>query len=130
MFEYQAQLLRVIDGDTVVLSIDLGFDISTRQTVRIAGINAPEIHSKNPTEKMMGIRARDKLSALLGHGTTELTVTTVKGNDKYGRYLASIFVSTAEGTSFSVADELLGQKLVWSYDGKTKVGNISDLKPF
>ncbi len=129
MFDYPAKLLRVIDGDTVVLDIDLGFDVSIRQTVRLFGINAPEIHAKDPTEKMMGIRARDRLSEILGHGTTKLRVVTVKGNDKYGRYLADIFVSTLEASSFSVSDTLIAENLVFVYDGKTKVGRLSDLKP-
>lgn len=129
MFEYSAQLLRVIDGDTVVISIDLGFDITIRQTVRLMGINAPEIHSSDPTEKMMGIRARDRLSALLAHGTEGLIVRTAKGNDKYGRYLANIFVPVLKYGAESVSDTLLAEKLVFVYDGKTKVGNLSDLKP-
>lgn len=85
MYTYNAAILRVIDGDTVDIEVDLGFDIRTVQRVRMAGINAPE---KN-TQK--GLLSKKWLEARLPLGKT-VTIKSEKpgGGDKYGRYLAWI----------------------------------------
>ncbi len=86
LFNYKATLLKVIDGDTFDILIDLGFSIQHKIRVRINGIDTPEVS----TEK--GRLVRDELRALLPVGTS-LFVTTFKDpSDKYGRWLASVEV--------------------------------------
>lgn len=84
MYEYRATLLRVIDGDTLLIDIDLGFGIWMRnQTVRLYGINAPEL--KTP----QGPVARDWLKEQLMGWT--ICVQTIKDKkEKYGRWLAKV----------------------------------------
>lgn len=85
MYEYNATVLRVIDADTIKMQIDLGFNIHTVHTVRLAGINAPE----NSTEA--GKQATSYVRGLLPLGTKVVITTDKDKNDKYGRYLAKIY---------------------------------------
>jgi micrococcal nuclease len=89
LYQYRAEITRVIDGDTVVADIDLGFHTWRRdEHLRLWGINAPEIHGK---EKAAGEKSKDALSArVLGK---QLIICTLKDKqEKYGRYLAKVYV--------------------------------------
>ena len=93
MFTYSAKLIEVVDGDTVDLLIDLGFGVHVKERCRLYGIDAPEM----PTEA--GKAAKAYLESLLGAATGELFVATRKmtrkpkeKTDKYGRYLAVLYV--------------------------------------
>ena len=82
MYEYQATVHRVIDGDTVILNVDLGFSTYRRVTVRLKDVMAPELSEE------FGLEAKAKLVSLL---LTELTIKTFKDKtEKYGRYLGVI----------------------------------------
>lgn len=108
MFEYQAKVLKVIDGDTVDLTIDLGFHITTTIRTRLLGINAPEVSTAE------GRDARDKLRANL---TGSVIASTYKDpGDKYGRWLAKL----QHPTMGDVAQWMLSQGLARSYDGGAK----------
>lgn len=88
MYEYKAVIVRVVDGDTVDIDIDLGFRITTRQRVRLAGINAPE------TSTPEGVTAKTFLAELIPVGTKVIVDSDKPGaGDKYGRFLASIFLN-------------------------------------
>jgi len=82
MYEYRATVIRVVDGDTVHLDVDLGIDNHTRLTTRLYGINAPE------TSTPEGKAVRDYLTGLLPAGTTVTLWTFKDRKEKYGRYLA------------------------------------------
>lgn len=84
----QANVLRIIDGDTLQVSIDLGFSITRVETVRLAKLNAPELRGES---HFAGMAAMSWLSARVPPGSTVM-LQTVKENDKYGRYLALLFV--------------------------------------
>lgn len=87
MYEYLATVLRVVDGDTVNVDVDLGLDISHRIKLRLYGINAPEMSTAE------GILAKQHLIELLGT-TNPVKILTVKDKvEKYGRYLATIIVA-------------------------------------
>ena len=87
MHHYAATIIRVIDGDTVVADVDLGFRTFTRQTLRLYGINAPEIRG---FEKQAGLAASEYLKTQLSR--TPITVRTIRDRQgKYGRYLAVLF---------------------------------------
>lgn len=82
MYEYAASLIRVVDGDTVWLDVDLGFGVSRKDSFRLYGINAPELSTP------AGPPASQHLLELLGF---PITVRTIKDKrEKYGRYLATI----------------------------------------
>lgn len=89
MYEYAARLTRVVDGDTVWLSVDLGFGVSVNLDFRLYGINTPEV--VGPT-RTAGLAAKAELERLLALGS--LRIVTYKA-DKYGRWLAELFVQQA-----------------------------------
>jgi micrococcal nuclease len=109
-----ARVLRVIDGDTVELSIDLGFDISQMRSCRLAGINAPEVHGAT---KEAGLASKAYLSELLRPGL-DLVCQTIKTNDKYGRYLAKLYTNDANGATYCINDKLVaaGQAIYKDYE--------------
>lgn len=99
MYHYKARLVRVIDGDTIEVDVDLGFHIWCRLTLRLAGINAPE---KRGETKDAGMASSMHLASLLGSG--ELEIITHKTKEKYGRFLADVFVNGVDVNFQMVAD--------------------------
>lgn len=86
MYRYHCNLIRVIDGDTIVVEIDLGLRVWTRQTIRLAGIDAPEPRGES---KEKGKEASAHLSALINN-CRQLVIHTEKSG-KYGRWLGVLF---------------------------------------
>lgn len=113
MYTYKAKIKRVIDGDSIVIDIDLGFDTWIKdQSVRLHGIDTPEVRTKDPLEKAHGKLAKAFVEQVLPEGT-EVAITTVKDGDKFGRVLG--IVRTSGG--IDVAQELLEERLAVPYDG-------------
>ena len=65
MYEYQAELMRVVDGDTIDARIDLGFNVWVKKRIRMSGINAPESRTRDLEEKQLGIAAKERLQKIL-----------------------------------------------------------------
>jgi micrococcal nuclease len=88
MYTYKAAVVRIVDGDTIIVDIDLGFGVWLReQSVRLAKINAPEIRGAT---REAGLVAKDFLSKLILNKWVQ--IRTEKGDDKYGRWLATILI--------------------------------------
>ena len=115
LFNYKANVVRVLDGDTIEIDIDLGFSLTARQRVRLFGINAPEIHSSNQAEKDAGMKSVAFLRSLLPVGIV-VDAKTVKDEDKFGRFLASILLPDGR----DVATVMLSVGLVKPWDGTGK----------
>ena len=109
MYEYNAKLLRVVDGDTLDVSIDLGFDVWVKKRVRLYGINAPESRTRDLEEKKKGIAAKEKLQELL-EASNGIFVIKSHGVGKYGRCLGTIYV---EGDNIN--ERLLAEGLAEKY---------------
>jgi len=96
MWEYRAKVIKVIDGDTVDVDIDLGFGIwQKNERVRIMGIDTPESRTRNKIEKKFGLAAKAKLKSLLGKKTVLKTTINKKGVDmkgKFGRVLGDFLL--------------------------------------
>ena len=96
MYEYRAKIVKVIDGDTVDVDIDLGFGIIlSDERVRIMGIDTPESRTRDKVEKTFGLAAKDRLKELLGETSVLQTQINKNGEDmkgKFGRILGD-FVS-------------------------------------
>ena len=96
MWTYRAKVIRVIDGDTVDVDIDLGFGIwQKNERVRIMGIDTPESRTRNKIEKKFGLAAKAKLQSLLGKDTVLKTTINKKGVDmkgKFGRVLGDFLI--------------------------------------
>lgn len=95
LYAYRATVLHVVDGDTIDLSVSLGFDISYKARFRMAGINTPE--SYGPDACDAGRAAKAFLADLLREGTAVLVKTTKDKKEKYGRFLAEIFILDTSG---------------------------------
>lgn len=97
MYEYKAKILRVVDGDTVDVDIDLGFGIVlTDERVRIMGIDTPETRTSDKVEKLFGLAAKERAKELLSKGATLKTFAAKDGEDmkgKFGRILGDFILS-------------------------------------
>jgi micrococcal nuclease len=92
-FWYGATVLRVVDGDTVDLMIDLGFNIHHKIRVRLYGVNTPETRTKDLAEKQIGLSAKKFTEDWISKHKWVYVNTIPDKNDKYGRVLARIFSS-------------------------------------
>jgi endonuclease YncB( thermonuclease family) len=93
MHEYSATVISVYDGDTITVCVDLGFHISQTMSVRLARINSPEVRGASSAE---GLKARDFLRSVLPVGKKVTLVTHKDGREKYGRYLADVYLNELE----------------------------------
>lgn len=92
-FWYGATVLNVVDGDTVDLMIDLGFNIHHKIRVRLYGVNTPESRTKDLKEKELGLKAKQFTKDWLTNHKWVYVNTIPDKNDKYGRILAKIYSS-------------------------------------
>jgi len=121
---------RVVDGDTVDVTIDLGFDLYKKERVRIAGVDTPEKRTRNLEEKALGIDATNWLKQRLKEavdGNNDLVIRTelVGGFGKYGRLLGWLF--TGEG-DVSINEQMIKEGYAHSYDGGTKNMDLEALR--
>lgn len=100
MYTYRCKLVRVVDGDTIILDIDLGFHISIQRSVRLLGYNSPEIFGAKKSEASFqaGIECKQELERVLGVGKKLFCVTELDKSDKYGRILAKIFENLSDSS--------------------------------
>lgn len=95
MYEYKIHSVdRIIDGDTIDVTIDLGFDILFKTRVRLYGINTPESRTRDLEEKKLGLAAKERLSEVLNHAThmRHHLILQTKEKGKFGRYLGIIII--------------------------------------
>ena len=121
---------KVLDGDTIDVTIDLGFDLYKKERVRIAGVDTPEKRPRNLEEKELGIDATNWLKKELEDvlaGDDELIVRTelVGGTGKYGRLLGWLYVGDEQ---VSLNEQMIEQGYAHAYDGGTKDMNLEKLR--
>jgi micrococcal nuclease len=127
MFEYYVkEVTKVVDGDTIDVVIDLGFDISFTTRVRLAGIDTPESRTKDLAEKALGLESKKYLADRL-KDANNIVIKTEKINstEKFGRVLGWLYVN-GEGNSLNV--EMINKGYAWKYLGDTKVKDFEELK--
>jgi len=121
---------RVLDGDTIDVTIDLGFDLYKKERVRVAGVDTPEKRTKDLEEKELGIHAtnwlKDKLEGAIS-GDDDLVIRTelVGGVGKYGRLLGWLYVGDGE---LSLNEMMIAEGYAWPYDGGTKKKDFEELR--
>ena len=120
MYEYQCKIVRVVDGDTVDVDIDLGFGVWMRgQRIRLYGIDTPESRTRDKAEKVCGLFAKQFLKQQLGKTSTLRTKKDGKG--KYGRILGEFIVYDAGRDAYrSVSDIMIEQFIGAAYFGQSK----------
>ena len=124
------EITKVVDGDTIDVVIDLGFDIYKHERVRIAGIDTPEKRTRDLAEKKLGIDATNWMKATLEdtiNGEHELTIRTeLKGGmGKYGRLLGWLYIGDE---NVSLNEQMIDEGYAWGYDGGTKQKNFEELR--
>lgn len=108
-YQYWARVQRVVDGDTIDVTVELGFEITIKARVRIAGIDAPEMHGVPHTshEYQAGLKAKQHVEQLAPPQTwVELRTYKARNREKYGRWIAAVY---ANGTN--IADSLINAGL-------------------
>ena len=124
------QIDKVLDGDTIDVTIDLGFDLYKKERVRIAGVDTPEKRTRNLEEKALGIDAtnwlKEKLETTIA-GDDELSVRTelVGGVGKYGRLLGWLYIGDEQ---LSLNEKMIDEGYAWAYDGGTKQKDFESLR--
>ena len=125
------EIVKVLDGDTIDVLIDLGFDLFKKERVRIAGGDTPEKRTRDLEEKALGIDAtnwlKKKLEDTIAGDGDELTIRTelVGGTGKYGRLLGWLYVGD---DTVSLNEQMITEGYAWSYDGGTKQKNFESLR--
>ena len=124
------EINRVVDGDTIDVTIDLGFELYKKERVRVAGVDTPEKRTRNLEEKALGIHATNWLKKQLEDtiaGDEELIIRTeLKGGvGKYGRLLGWLYIGD---NNISINEQMIAEGYAWSYDGGTKQKNFEELR--
>jgi micrococcal nuclease len=126
MYQYYVREVRaVVDGDTIDVVIDLGFNILFEQRVRMAGIDTPESRTKDKFEKSLGIESKEYLKKHLKDAKS-IVIKTEKmdSSEKYGRILGWVYIN---GDTVSLNDMMINDGYAWGYMGETKVKDFSAL---
>lgn len=124
------EINRVLDGDTIDVTIDLGFDLYKKERVRVAGVDTPEKRTRDLEEKKLGIDAtnwlKEKLEGAIS-GDDELSVRTelVGGVGKYGRLLGWLYIGDS---TVSLNEQMIDEGYAWCYDGGTKNKDFESLR--
>ncbi len=126
MFEYYVKkVTKVVDGDTIDVEIDLGFDISFSSRVRLAGIDTPESRTTDKIEKALGLEAKDYLKKQIESAKTVVIKTEkMDSSEKYGRILGWLFL---DGSEVSMNEKMIEDGHAWGYLGDTKVKDFKAL---
>ena len=124
------KIVKVLDGDTIDVLIDLGFDLYKKERVRIAGVDTPEKRTRNREEKELGIDAtnwlKEKLEGAIS-GDDDLVIRTelVGGVGKYGRLLGWCYIGDSE---VSLNEMMITEGYAHAYDGGTKNMDLEALR--
>ena len=127
MYTYRVRKVhKIIDGDTIDVDIDLGFNVSFYQRVRLAGIDTPESRTTNKAEKELGLEVKKKLGELLANAEN-IVIRTEKpdSTEKYGRVLGWLYI---DGMEDSINHALIAGGYAWEYMGDTKIKDFELLK--
>jgi len=127
MYEYFVKEVKnVVDGDTIDVIIDLGFDILFSSRVRLAGIDTPESRTADKAEKALGLEAKEYLKKQLKDAKSVVIRTEkMDSSEKYGRILGWLYVN---GDSESINNKMINDGYAWGYLGETKIKDFEALK--
>jgi micrococcal nuclease len=126
MYEYYVRKVEnVVDGDTIDVLIDLGFDILFQSRVRLAGIDTPESRTKDLKEKALGLESKEYLKKHLKDAKSVVIKTEkMDSSEKYGRILGWVYIN---GDTESLNDKMINDGYAWGYLGDTKVKDFDAL---
>jgi micrococcal nuclease len=127
MYQYYVRKVdNIVDGDTIDVLIDLGFDILFSSRVRLAGIDTPESRTKDLKEKALGLESKEYLKKHLKDAKSVVIKTEkMDSSEKYGRILGWVYIN---GDTESLNDKMINDGYAWGYMGDTKVKDFEALK--
>jgi micrococcal nuclease len=127
MYEYFVKdVTKIVDGDTIDVIIDLGFDILFASRVRLAGIDTPESRTRDIAEKTLGLESKEYLKKQLKDAKSVVIKTEkINSTEKFGRVLGWLYIN---GDTVSVNDMMINDGYAWGYMGDTKVKDFEALK--
>jgi micrococcal nuclease len=120
------EVLKIVDGDTIDASIDLGFDISLEKRVRLNGIDTPESRTTDLKEKALGLEVKEWLKHKL-EGAKDILIKTQlpDSTEKYGRILGNLYINNE---SLSLNEQMVNAGYAWSYKGDAKIKDFALLE--
>ena len=124
------EINRVLDGDTIDVTIDLGFDLYKKERVRVAGVDTPEKRTRDLEEKALGYDATNWLTeklegAVVGDDDLIIRTELVGGVGKYGRLLGWLYIGDGD---VSLNEQMIEEGYAWAYDGGTKQKDFEELR--
>jgi micrococcal nuclease len=127
MYEYYVRKVEnIVDGDTIDVLIDLGFDILFASRVRLAGIDTPESRTSDKAEKVLGLESKEYLKKYLKDAKSVIIKTEkMDSSEKYGRILGWVYIND---DTESINDKMINDGYAWGYMGDTKVKDFEALK--
>lgn len=117
LYTYKAKILEVVDGDTLDILIDLGFEVSYKTRIRLLGVDTPEIHSKNADIKKSGQISKKFVEEWVGRNPDVIVSTVKDKSEKYGRILATLHPLAGDE---ALNDLLIREKMAVPYFGGKK----------
>ena len=105
MYTYQCNIIRVIDGNTVDANIDLGFNVTIRQRIKLYGVNVSDIRSADEKVRQQAIASKEKLAELLGNEFVCETLVNKRG--KAGRVMGKLTINNADGSKVDINQQLI-----------------------
>ena len=119
------QVIKVVDGDTIDVAIDLGFDISLTKRVRLSGVDTPESRTTDLKEKALGLEVKEWLKHKL-EGAKDILIKTQlpDSTEKYGRILGNLYINNE---SLSLNEQMVNAGYAWSYKGDAKIKDFDEL---
>ena len=126
MYEYNVKkVTKIVDGDTIDVDIDLGFNISFSQRVRLAGIDTPESRTKDAREKALGLEVKNKVKVSMESAKKVVIITELPDStEKYGRILGWVYL---DDSTKSLNEQLIEEGYAWGYMGETKIKDFDAL---
>ena len=122
MYEYSCKILRVIDGDTVDVDIDLGFGVwMHKERIRLYGIDTPESRTRDLEEKKYGLIAKEQINSFMPAGSMQTLVTVKDKTGKFGRILGKFLIHDKKtDTQMTINDWMIREHHAVEYFGQSK----------
>ena len=127
MYDFKIKnLIKVIDGDTIDVDIDLGMNtVRANERIRLAGIDTPESRTTDKVEKLLGLESKEYLKSKLKDAKSLVIKTELPDStEKYGRMLGWIY---ADGNTISINEQMILDGYAWGYMGETKIKDFDAL---
>jgi len=116
MYQYKANIIRIIDGDTLVADLQLGFYITVQLILRLQGINTAELNSSDPLQRDLALKAKSFVEQKLILNKPISVIIETSKSDKYGRWLAKVIYAGSDNISHHLNEELINENLAKIYN--------------